>query len=32
MIMSLRPAARSTPISTARYRAEHQCGFWNSMS
>jgi para-nitrobenzyl esterase len=31
-IMSLRPAAGTRTITTARYRAEHRCGFWDSLS
>jgi carboxylesterase type B len=30
-ILSLRPAGRSTTISVATYRQEHQCGFWESL-
>ena len=29
-IMSLRPAGQSQSISEAAFRAEHQCGFWDS--
>ncbi len=31
-IMSLRVAGQSHTISTAAYRAEHQCNFWDSLS
>jgi carboxylesterase type B len=31
-IMSLRPDGQSQTISTAQFRAEHQCGFWDSMA
>jgi carboxylesterase type B len=30
-ILSLRPAGRTTTITTAQYRAEHRCGFWESL-
>jgi carboxylesterase type B len=30
-ILSLRPGGRSTTISVASYRHEHQCGFWESL-
>jgi para-nitrobenzyl esterase len=29
-IMSLRPAGQSTAITTAEFRAEHQCDFWDT--
>lgn len=31
-IMSLRPGGRSQPISTAAFRSEHKCSFWDSLS
>ncbi|WP_051466591.1 carboxylesterase/lipase family protein [Actinomadura oligospora] len=29
-MLSLRPGGRSTPISLAAYRAQHQCDFWDA--
>ncbi|RMI36711.1 carboxylesterase [Actinomadura harenae] len=29
-MLSLRPGGRSTPISLAEYRAQHQCDFWDA--
>jgi hypothetical protein len=29
--LSLRPGGHSQTITTAQYRAEHSCNFWNSL-
>jgi hypothetical protein len=31
VVLSLRPGGRSTAISDATLRAEHQCAFWDSL-